>query len=183
MTDPRTALVSLLKARSLRLGEFTLASGKTSSYYIDARITTMCARGQKLIGEEGIHAIRTRGWTPVCVGGLTLGADPVSYAVARASLETDQSVDAFTVRKEPKEHGRGQQIEGCYTEGDDVVVVEDVITTGGSALRAIEVLEQAGARVMGVLAVVDRMEGGREKIEAAGYPVEALVTVEDLGVR
>ncbi len=178
----RDHLVSLLKERSLEIGSFLLASGKTSSYYVDARRTTMSAAGLQLIGSLGLEQIRQAEWKPDIVGGLTLGADPVAYAVALASRLDPPPIDAFTVRKEPKQHGTGRQIEGCFADGARTVVVEDVITTGGSALTAARVLEDAGAVVVGVLAVVDRQEGGRAAIESAGYPVRVLVTLEDLGI-
>ncbi len=142
----------------------------------------MSAAGLELIGTLGLEAIRKASWEPDLVGGLTLGADPVAYSVALASCCSPPTVDAFTVRKEPKSHGMGRLIEGCFQESSQVVVVEDVITSGGSALRAIRALEAAGARVVGVLAVVDREEGGRETIEGAGYPLSVLVTLADLGV-
>jgi orotate phosphoribosyltransferase len=142
----------------------------------------MSAEGLELIGILGLEAIRKAGWEPDLVGGLTLGADPVAYAVALASRSNPPTVDAFTVRKEPKSHGMGRQIEGCFEERSQIVVVEDVITTGGSALRAIAALQAAGATVIGVLAVVDREEGGRETIEGAGHPLSVLVTLGDLGV-
>ena len=119
---------------------------------------------------------------PEAVGGLTLGADPVAYAVALASQTDPPEIDAFTVRKEPKGHGTGRQVEGCFQAGCRVVVTEDVVTTGGSTLKAIRILEEAGARIAGVLVVVDRLEGGAEAIEAAGYPLRSLVTISDLGV-
>lgn len=142
----------------------------------------MSGEGQVLIGALGLAALRTRGWTPRAVGGLTLGADPVAYAIAHAARSAGVALDAFTVRKTAKAHGTGRRIEGCFEPGDAVVVVEDVITTGQSALEAIAVLREAQARVLGVLAVVDREEGGREAIEAAGHAVTALVTSRDLGV-
>lgn len=179
---PDEALVNLIRQRSLKFGEFTLSSGRRSTFYIDARLTTMSAAGLKAVGLAGNEAIAEAGWDASLVGGLTLGADPVAYAIARESLERDRLLDAFTVRKQAKAHGTGQRIEGCFTEGARVVVVEDVITTGGSALQAIEVVESAGGTVVGVLAVVDRMEGGRAAIEASGHPVEALVTLSDLGI-
>jgi orotate phosphoribosyltransferase len=177
------SLVSLLRERSLRTGSFRLASGRQSSYYIDARPTTMSAAGLQLIGSLGLEAIRDTPWHPHLVGGLTLGADPVAYAIALTSQADPPALDAFTIRKEAKAHGTGRQIEGCYTPGARIVVVEDVITTGGSALKAIEVLEDAAASVQGVLAVVDRLEGGRQAIEKAGYPVRVLVTTDDLGAK
>ncbi len=177
------ALEQLLLARSVQRGQFVLASGRPSTVYVDARLTTMSAQGQVLVGRLGLAAIRDRGWNPRAVGGLTLGADPVAYAIAAASAASPPAVDAFSVRKEAKAHGTGRRIEGNFTSGDSVVVIEDVLTTGGSALRAIEALRDAGAQILGVLAVVDREEGGRAAIEAAGYPVVALTTATRLGLR
>ncbi len=176
-------LVALLRERSVRFGEFTLASGATSSYYIDCRLTTMSARGQVLIGALGLAAIRAAGWNPRAVGGLTMGADPVSYAIAAASADSDRIIDAFSVRKEAKQHGRGRVIEGNFAAGDAVVVIEDVITSGGSTLRAVDAVRAAGGTVIGVLAVVDRDAGGREKIEAAGVSLVALVGAGELGLK
>lgn len=172
----------LLLARSVRRGDFVLASGQRSSYYIDCRQSTMSAEGMVLIGRMGLAAVRAAGWRPQAIGGLTMGADPVAYAVAAASFGTDLEIDAFSVRKETKAYGTGRQIEGNFQPGSDVVVVEDVITTGGSARKAISAVETAGGRVLGVLAVVDRGQGGREALEAGGVHVVALTTAIDLGL-
>ncbi len=180
--DRRSDLVNLLREHSVRTGSFTLSSGRTSSYYIDARRTTMSAHGLELIGILGLDAIRRAGWSADLVGGLTLGADPVAHAIALASRRAPPELDALTVRKESKTHGMARQIEGCFREDASVVVVEDVVTTGGSTLGAIEVLQHAGARVTGVLAVLDREEGGAEAIEQAGYPFGTLVSLRDLGL-
>jgi orotate phosphoribosyltransferase len=176
----RAALRQVLRERSFRTGDFVLASGVRSTYYIDARMTTMSGPGQLLIGRLGLAVLDERGWQPASVGGLTLGADPVAYAISHAATAAGRTMDAFTVRKEAKAHGTGRIIEGNLDDGMDVVVVEDVITTGESALRAIGVVASAGARVLGVLAVVDRDEGGRERLEAAGHDVAALFTAGDL---
>ena len=173
----------LLLERSVRRGDFVLSSGQRSSYYIDCRLTTMTAEGQRLIGELGWRALRAAGWRPRAVGGLTMGADPVAYAVAGASFGTEMVVDAFSVRKEAKSHGTGRVIEGSFAEGDEVVIVEDAITTGGSAQRAIASVEAAGGRVLGVLAVVDREEGGRAALEQSGKDVVALVRAGELGLK
>jgi orotate phosphoribosyltransferase len=179
-TAPADRLVAMLAERSARRGQFTLSSGRTSTLYVDARKTTMSPDGLALVGPLGLAAIRAAGWAPDAVGGLTLGADPVAYAIAYASaLAADAGgpppVRSFTVRKAPKTHGTAQLIEGPFRAGDRVVVVEDVITTGGSALRAVEAVRAADGSVIGVLAVVDREEGGREAIERdAGVPVLAL---------
>jgi orotate phosphoribosyltransferase len=177
------ALRRLLLERSVRRGDFALSSGQRSSFYIDCRPTTMSAEGMVLVGRLGLEAIRKAGWRPTALGGLTMGADPVAYAIAAASLGTDAQVDAFSVRKEGKAHGMGQQIEGNFRAGDEVVVVEDVITTGGSAEKAIAAVVSAGGIVLGVLAVVDREEGGREALERAGRRVVALTGAGALGLR
>ncbi len=182
----RRQLVALLAERSARRGHFTLSSGRTSSLYVDARLTTMSPDGLVLIGPLALAAVRAAGWAPDAVGGLTLGADPVAYAMAYASALAaaaggPPAVRGFTVRKAPKTHGTAQLIEGPFRAGDRVAVVEDVITTGGSALRAIEAVQAAGGVVAGVLAVVDREEGGREAIEGgAGVPVLALARAAEV---
>jgi orotate phosphoribosyltransferase len=179
----REALRRLLLERSVRHGDFVLASGQRSSFYIDCRPTTMSAEGMVLIGRLGAATIRGAGWRPRAVGGLTMGADPVAYAIAAASHGTDVQMDAFSVRKEAKGHGTGRGIEGNFGVGFEVVIVEDVITTGGSAKKAIQAVEDAGAKVLGVRAVVDRGEGGRAALEAEGREVLALVSAADLGVK
>lgn len=143
----------------------------------------MHPEGLSTIGPLGLHAIAERGWKPQSVGGLTLGADPVSYAISYASQIAGTPLRAFTVRKEAKAHGTGKVIEGAFESGDRVVVVEDVITTGGSALRAVESVRAAGGVVVGVFAVVDRSEGGREALEAAGLEVATLVTAAEIVAR
>ncbi len=177
------ALRRLLLERSVRRGEFTLSSGKRSSYYIDCRLTTMSAEGMLLIGRLALAEMARAGWRPKAVGGLTMGADPVAYAIAAASFGTGAQIDAFSVRKEAKLHGTGQRIEGNFRAGDEVVVVEDVITTGGSAEQAIAAVVSAGGIVLGVLAVVDREEGGRGVLERAGRRVVALTTATDLNLK
>ena len=181
MTDrERVELIALLRAVSFRKGHFTLASGRESSYYVDARPATMSARGLTLVGALGLRAIRAAGWAPDLIGGLTLGADPVAYAVAAASDRTPPTINGFTVRKQAKGHGTGRLIEGSFRAGATTVIAEDVITTGSSALAAIEVVRAAGGVVLGVLAVVDREEGGAERLVGAGFPVRSLVRLADL---
>lgn len=172
-------LVHLLVSRSVRRGQFILASGRQSTLYIDARLTTMSPEGLVVIGSLGLRAIRER-WEVDSIGGLTLGADPIAYAISYASAFTKWPVRAFTVRKEAKMHGTGKLIEGPFLVGDRTVVIEDVITTGGSALKAVTAIQAAGGTVAGVLALVDREEGGREAIEAAGVAVISLVTAQEL---
>lgn len=179
MSD-RERLLALLLERSFRTGDFVLASGARSAYYIDCRTTTTHAEGQALIGRLGLALLADAGVRPDGVGGLTMGADPVAYAIAHASWLAGDPVHAFTVRKEPKAHGTGKRVEGCFAAGDRVVVMEDVITTGASALRAAEAVEAEGGTVLGVAALVDRDGGGREAIEARGYPVWTLFGVAEL---
>lgn len=180
MNLSRDRLLTLLAERSARRGSFTLASGRQSSLYIDARLTTMSPEGLALIGPLALREIRRAGWQADAVGGLTLGADPISYAIAYASAGDPPMLRAFTVRKEAKAHGTGRLIEGPYREGDRVVVIEDVITTGGSALRAVEAIRGAGGTVVGVLALVDREEGGREALVSAGLTVRSLVVASEI---
>lgn len=179
MTD-YSALVTLLAERSATRGRFTLASGKQSDFYIDARLTTMSPEGLSIIGPLALSTLREAGWKVDAVGGLTLGADPISYAISYASAASDHPLRAFTVRKEPKAHGTGKLLEGPIREGDRVAVIEDVITTGGSALCAIKAVRSAKASVVGVLALVDREEGGRQAIEKAGVSVISLVTANQI---
>jgi orotate phosphoribosyltransferase len=180
--DLERRLRELLRERSIARGDFVLASGKRSSFYIDARRTTMSGEGFAVIGALGLARLEARGWTPALVGGLTLGADPVAYAIAAAAHAQGRSLDAFSVRKQAKAHGTARRIEGCFAPGATVVVVEDVITTGRSAAEAIAAVTAEGGRVLGVLAVVDREEGGRSALERAGHAVETLVTTTDLGL-
>lgn len=175
-----TRLLTLLAERSARRGHFTLASGRQSTLYIDARLTTMSPDGLALIGPLALARLASAGWQADAVGGLTLGADPISYAIAYASAATSSPIRAFTVRKEPKAHGTGRLIEGPFREGDRVAVIEDVITTGGSALRAVDAIRAAGGQVLGVLALVDREEGGREALEGAGLSVLAITRASEI---
>ena len=174
------ALITLLAERSAKRGRFKLSSGKESDFYIDARLTTMSPEGLAMIGPLGLSALLEADWRVDAVGGLTLGADPISYAISYASAASDHPLRAFTVRKEPKAHGTGKLLEGPVREGDRVAIIEDVITTGGSALRAIEAVRSAKGFVAGVLALVDREEGGRRKIEDTGVSVISLVTATQI---
>ena len=176
----RNALLTLLATRSTRRGAFTLASGRQSSVYIDARLTTMSPEGLSLIGPLGLRAIRDAKWAVTAVGGLTLGADPISYAISYASADGSSPLRAFTVRKEVKAHGTGKLIEGPFQPSDTVAVIDDVITTGSSALKAVDAVRAAGGTVAGVLALVDREEGGREALERAGLQVVSLARVSDI---
>jgi orotate phosphoribosyltransferase len=179
-------LLDILIRNSVCRGNFTLASGAQSDLYIDARLTTLDPRGARLIGQAGWKLIKENatklGGQIDAIGGLTMGADPVAVSIALAALsdEPPALLQAFVVRKSVKAHGRQKLIEGNFSEGNSVVVIDDVITTGGSTLQAIEAIEEAGGRVSFVLVLVDREEGGREAIEKHGHKVVTLFTRTDL---
>jgi len=179
VTD-RQRLKELLVARSVRLGEFTLSSGAKSSYYVDARTTTMSAQGQRLVGLVCCQAIRDSGLDPTHVGGLTLGADPVSYAIAHRSAIDGAPIDAFTVRKRAKDHGTGQRIEGGLPGEARCLIIEDTITTGKSTLEAVEAVRSHGAEIVGVLALVNRSSGAQAFYESQGLPLISIYTGDEL---
>ena len=185
-TDPITNLYKILKEKSFFTGDFTLASGKKSNYYIDCRLTTLGPEGACLIGAAIRKTVNDKckemGISIDSIGGLTLGADPIALSASMASYqgEDDKTLKPFVVRKAPKEHGKGKQIEGGFKEGDSVVALDDVITTGGSTLKAIEAIENEGGKVEFVLVLVDRQEGGKEIIEESGYKVFSLFTRDEL---
>ncbi len=174
------SLAAMLAARSARRGHFTLASGRQSTLYVDARLTTMSPDGLALIGPLAHQVLLDASWAVASIGGLTLGADPISYAIAFASASTTAPLRAFSIRKDAKLHGTGKLIEGPFHEGDRVAIIEDVITTGGSALRAVEAVRAGGGTVAGILALVDREEGGREAILAQHIPLISLVTATQI---
>jgi len=186
MDDTKALLKAMLLEKSIRTGEFTLASGKTSDLYVDCRVTAMDPFGANLIGELGFevaqHEVAQRGLEVDCIGGMTMGADPISLAIGMnsARVAPKDALDVFTVRKEPKGHGRGKRIEGNFESGDQVILVDDVITTGGSALKAADAIEAEGGKIQFCLVLVDREEGGREAIEARGIPVVSLFTRSEL---
>ena len=177
-----SALKKLLLQKSVRTGSFTLASGKQSDLYIDCRVTAFDPFGANLIGDLGWHAVRSKIHSEQlkidAIGGMTLGADPISLAIGMTSATRHpaEALQVFTVRKEPKGHGAGKQIEGNFQSGHTVIVVDDVITTGGSTLKAIDAIERKGGKVAFALVLVDREEGGRQAIEARGIHVIALFT-------
>jgi len=178
----REALVALVRHRSLKFGEFTLVSGKKASYYLDGKQTTLNPQGSKLIA-EGILEMIGGSNMPDAVGGMSIGADPITSAVVTMSAVNGTPISGFMVRKEPKGHGTNQYIEGPVKPGDKVVIVEDVVTTGGSSLKAIKICVDFGLEVTGVITIIDRMEGGREAFAAAGYKLHSLLTIEDFGIR
>lgn len=164
----------------MRTGDFTLTSGARSSYYVDARRTTMCAEGQVLVGLVGYDLVRSSGSDPTHIGGLTMGADPVAYAIAHRSWLEGHPLNAFSVRKKAKEHGTGQRIEGGLPPDARCLVVEDSLTTGASALAAVEAIEEHGASVCAVFTLVDRLEGAQERLAARGLPLISAFTGPEL---
>ncbi|NQX14090.1 orotate phosphoribosyltransferase [Microbacteriaceae bacterium VKM Ac-2855] len=181
MTDARQKLIEYISADAVFHGDFTLTSGKKATYYVDLRKVSLDHRVAPLIGQVMIDLIAQ---VPDvhAVGGLTMGADPIASAVLHQGAARGLSYDAFVVRKEPKDHGRGKQVEGPDLAGKRVIVLEDTSTTGGSPLKAIEALKKVGAEIVGVAVVVDRNTGAREIIEAEGYPYFAAIGLEDLGL-
>jgi orotate phosphoribosyltransferase len=174
-------LLELLRQLSFERRKVVLASGKESDFYVDCKRTALTAEGHALVGRLLFDRVRRLRPLVRGAGGLTLGADPLASAVALTSFLEGEPIDAFIVRKEPKGHGTGQWIEGRKTipDGSRVAVLEDVMTTGGSALKAIERCRAEGLVVAGCFALVDRLEGGREAIEAQGVTVDALYTRKD----
>lgn len=182
VTPSKAALVKILRERSYREGNFTLASGKTSTFYLDVKETALHPEGAFMIGALAVEALMQAGLHPHGVGGLTLGADPLATSVSLAFYSVGMEVPAFLVRKQPKDHGTLAWIEGAKTfpKGAELVVLEDVTTTGGSSLKAVEKLVEAGFRVSAILTVVDRLEGARKLIEGKGLKFLSLCTLIDI---
>jgi orotate phosphoribosyltransferase len=175
----REKLIKLLKEKSL-MTDVTrvLTSGRTSNYYIDAKMTTLDPEGASVTARLILEEIKSL--EVDAIGGFTLGADPIVSAVAALSADTERPLPAFIVRKEPKKHGERKMIEGPFQKGWRVVIVDDVVTTGGSTLKACQAVEEEGGKVVLTLALVDRLEGGRENLEKKGYKFLSLLTREDL---
>src|ERR1039458_1099517 len=167
MSAARQELLKLLARKSFRLGEFKLSSGATSDYYIDCRTTTLDARGAQLVGQVFLDEMRGQAWHADAIGGLTMGADPIVVAVAVVS----GTLHGFLVRKSEKQHGTGQRIEGFREKGARVVIVDDVCTTGGSTVQAIEAAREFGFNIAGVICLVEREDAkGRPNVEKAAAP-------------
>ncbi len=174
----RDELFQCIYTQSFKRGDFTLASGQKSNYYINGKFTTLDARGAYLIGRIFLAMLADD--TPDAVGGLTLGADPIVGAMlAMAGLE-DMPLKGFLVRKEAKGHGTQSLIEGPLSERDRVVIIEDVVTTGGSSLKAIDAVEALGCQVKRVFAVVDREQGGKANLAERGIRLESIFTAREL---
>jgi orotate phosphoribosyltransferase len=180
--EDRESLRDLLSRWSVRRGQFTLASGRTSDIYIDGKLTTLRAQAMPLVGRLFLHKIAENGWTPRAVGGLTLGADPIAIAIAHQSSQHQTPIDAFIVRKAAKAHGRQKFIEGVdETQDLPVVIVEDVCTTGDSTAQAVERAQAAGMRVLGAICLVDRESGGEERLrDAFGCKLDRIFTLAEV---
>ena len=183
MANARAKLLKMLAEKSFRLGNFKLSSGGTSDYYIDCRLTTLDGAGAVATGEAVVEEIRERSWKADAIGGLTMGADPIVVATSVISNQQGLPINGFLVRKAEKTHGTGQRIEGFREKGAQVVVVDDVCTTGASTIQAIEAAREFGFEISGVLCLVEREEaGGRANVEKAAAPVPfvALFTANDV---
>ncbi|MBP2436754.1 orotate phosphoribosyltransferase [Microbacterium amylolyticum] len=181
LESDRQQLIELIKDEAVFHGDFTLSSGKKATYYVDMRKLTLDHRAAPAIGRIMSDLISDLDGI-VAVGGLTLGADPIANSVMHATAATDHPLDAFVVRKEPKDHGRGRQIEGAEVAGKRVVVLEDTSTTGQSALKAVEALRKVGAEIAAVAVIVDRKTGAQAAIEAEGLQWRAAIDLDDLGL-
>lgn len=178
----KEALVALIRHKALKYGNFTLASGKKASYYLDGKQVTLDPNGARLIA-EGILDLLREEQMPDAIGGMSIGADPITASVVTMSAVRGTPLTGFMVRKEPKGHGTNQYIEGPVQPGQRVVIVEDVVTTGGSSLKAIERVEAFGLKVLRVIAIIDRMEGGAQAFAQRGYPLSSLLTIRDFGIQ
>ena len=176
----KQALMSLVKEKALKFGDFTLVSGRKAKYYLDGKQVTLDSEGARLVGEGILELLGDS--LPDAVGGMSIGADPITAAVVTMSAVQGKPLKGFMVRKESKGHGTNQYIEGPVHPGEKVVIVEDVVTTGGSSLLAIERVEEFGLKVAGVIAIIDRMEGGAEAFAQRGYRLDSLLTIRDFGI-
>ena len=176
----KSALIELVKEYALKTGEFTLASGKKASYYLDCRKLTLSSQGAVQIANGILELIGAD--LPDAVGGMAIGADPITGAVIMLAGQREIPLKGFIVRKEEKKHGTGKLVEGPVQPGDTAVILEDVVTSGGSSLQALERVEQFGMKVVRVIAIVDRLEGGAENFRNRGIEFQSLLTVEDLGI-
>lgn len=184
-TSPSTdirALIGLIETRALKRGTFRLASGREASFYLDAKQVVLDAHGAMLVGRAILERLRALGPLPDAVGGMSIGADPVTSAVVTMAGVAGLPLRGFLVRKEPKDHGTKRYVEGPVAPGQRVVIVEDVVTTAGSSLVAIDRARDFGLVVERVVVVIDRLAGGREALAARGIPLESLVTIRDLGL-
>lgn len=176
----RQALIELFHQRALKFGEFTLASGRTSSYYLDGKQILLHAAGLRLVCEGLLELLDDVEYD--VVSGMSIGADPIIGGLLTVAAERGHPLEGLLVRKEAKGHGTGRFVEGPAAENARVVVIDDVVTTGGSAMLAVERIEEFGCRVVQVVGVVDRMEGGTRTFADRELPFRSLLTIEDFGI-
>ena len=181
LESDRQSLIALIGDEAVFHGDFTLSSGKKATYYVDMRKLSLDHRAAPLIGQVMLDLIDDIDGV-VAVGGLTMGADPIASAIMHQGVARGKTYDSFVVRKEPKDHGRGRQIEGAEVAGKRVVIVEDTSTTGGSPLKAAQVVKDAGADVVAVVTVVDRKTGAQAAVEVAGFEWRSIIDLDDLGL-
>jgi orotate phosphoribosyltransferase len=175
-------LIGLIEAKALKRGTFRLASGREASFYLDAKQVVLDAHGAMLVGRAILERLRSLGPLPAAVGGMSIGADPITSAVITMAGVEGLPIKGFMVRKEPKDHGTKKYVEGPVEPGQRVVIVEDVTTTGGSSLLAIDRVHEFGLVVERVVTVIDRLAGAKDAFAARGIPLESLVTIRDLGL-
>ncbi len=178
----RQALVELVKQCALKFGDFTLASGKKAKFYLDGKQVTLDSKGALLTGEGILDLLDHQGPLPRAVGGMSIGADPITAAVITIAGMRNISLAGVLVRKEPKSHGTNRFVEGPVQPGDTIAIVEDVVTTGGSSLQAIERVQQFGLKVTYAVAIIDRLEGGAAAFAKLGIPFASLLTIRDFGI-
>ena len=178
----RATLIDLVATKALKRGTFRLASGREASFYLDAKQVILDAQGSALVGRAILQLLESYGSLPAAVGGMSIGADPVTSAVVTMAGVANLPLKGFMVRKEPKDHGTKRFVEGPVQPGDRVVIVEDVTTTGGSSLLAIDRAMEFGLVVERVVTVIDRLAGAKETLAARGIPLDSLVTIRDLGI-
>lgn len=181
MQYDKDLLKSLVREHALQFGQFTLASGKQASFYLDCRKVTLHPQGANMIAAGMLDGITSSRYPvpPDAIGGLAIGADPITASIVVLAGQRGLPIRGFMVRKEAKTHGTGKLVEGPVQQGMKCIIVEDVITSGGSALRAVESAQDFGMQVLGIYGVIDRLEGGREAIEKAGLTLTTLLTIND----
>lgn len=176
----RDRLIALFRERALKFGDFTLASGQKSNYYLDGKQITLHSHGLRLVSEGLLELLDDVEFE--AIGGMSIGADPIIGGVLTVAAEQGRSLDGFLVRKQAKKHGTNRYVEGPARPGAKVVVVDDVVTTGGSSLEAVDRIEEFGCQVMCVVGVCDRLQGGAANFAKRNLPFRCLLTIDDLGV-
>lgn len=176
----RSRLIELFRERALKFGDFTLASGKKAKYYLDGKQITLQSEGLRLVSEGLLEILSDVSY--VAIGGMSIGADPIIGGVLTAAAEQGRALEGFLVRKEAKGHGTNRFVEGPVKPGSKVVIVDDVVTTGGSSLAAIDRIQEFGCEVVQVVAIIDRLEGGEANFKARGLSLRSLLTIKDFGL-